>query len=93
MDVKVTNMISTGKNPRYLVSTGIHARFVLIYITMFDHMMTCQLLLFYRLGPLSGPSLGLLEAEMTRVFGLGFSWPDAYTQCVFQTLIYTIQHR
>lgn len=46
-----------------------------------------------RLGPLSGPSLGLLEAEMTRVFGLGFSWPDAYTQCVFQTLIYTIQHR
>jgi len=46
-----------------------------------------------RLGPLSGPSLGLLEAEMTRVFGLGFSWPDAYTQCVFQTLIYTIQLR
>ena len=30
---------------------------------------------------------------MSRVFGLGFSWPDAYTQCVFQTLIYTIQHR
>ena len=46
-----------------------------------------------RLGPLSGPSLGLLEAEMARVFGLGFSWPDAYTQCVFQTLIYKIQHR
>merc|ERR1712198_498975 len=40
-----------------------------------------------RLGPLEGPSLGLLEAEMSRVFGLGFSWPDKYTQCVFQTLI------
>jgi len=46
-----------------------------------------------RLGPLEGPSLGLLEAEMSRVFGLGFSWPDTYTQCVFQTLIYNIQHR
>jgi len=46
-----------------------------------------------RLGPLEGPSLGLLEAEMSRVFGLGFSWPDKYTQCVFQTLISSIQHR
>jgi len=46
-----------------------------------------------RLGPLEGPSLGLLEAEMSRVFGLGYSWPDTYTQCVFQTLIYNIQHR
>ena len=30
---------------------------------------------------------------MSRVFGLGYSWPDQYTQCVFQTLIDSIQHR
>jgi len=46
-----------------------------------------------RLGPLEGPPLGLLEAEMARVFGLGFSWPDIYTQCVFQSLLYDIQNR
>jgi len=46
-----------------------------------------------RLGPLEGPPLGLLEAEMSRVFGLGFSWPDIYTQCVFQTLLHNIQNR
>jgi len=46
-----------------------------------------------RLGPLEGPPLGLLEAEMSRVFGLGYSWPDIYTQCVFQTLLHNIQHR
>lgn len=46
-----------------------------------------------RLGPLSGPPLGLLEAELSRVFGLGFSWPDLYTQCVFQTLIHSIENR
>ena len=46
-----------------------------------------------RLGPLQGPELGLLEAEMSRVFGLGYSWPDTYSQCVFQTLLYTIQLR
>jgi len=46
-----------------------------------------------RLGPLEGPPLGLLEAEMSRVFGLGYSWPDIYTQCVFQTLIHNIQNR
>jgi len=45
-----------------------------------------------RLGPLEGPGLGLLEAEMARVFGLGFSWPDTYTQCVFQTLLADIRH-
>jgi len=46
-----------------------------------------------RLGPLEGPPLGLLEAEMSRVFGLGYSWPDIYTQCVFQTLLHNIQNR
>jgi len=46
-----------------------------------------------RLGPLSGPPLGLLEAELSRVFGLGFSWPDLYTQCVFQSLIHSIENR
>lgn len=46
-----------------------------------------------RIGPLEGPELGLLEAEMSRIFGLGYSWPDHYTQCVFQTLIDSIQHR
>ena len=30
---------------------------------------------------------------MARVFGLGFSWPDIYTQCVFQSLLYDIQNR
>jgi len=44
-------------------------------------------------GPLLAPEHNLLEAEMTRVFGLGFSWPDTYTQCVFQTLLYDIQTR
>ena len=29
---------------------------------------------------------------MARVFGLGFSWPDTYTQCVFQTLLADIRH-
>ena len=52
-----------------------------------------QHFLFDRIGPLEGPELGLLEAEMSRVFGLGYSWPDQYTQCVFQTLIDSIQHR
>jgi len=46
-----------------------------------------------RLGPLDGPAMGLLEAEMSRVFGLGFSWPDTYTQCVFQTLLQKIRLR
>jgi len=46
-----------------------------------------------RLGPLEGPPLGLLEAELARVFGLGFSWPDLYTQCVFQTLLHDIENR
>jgi len=46
-----------------------------------------------RLGPLEGPPLGLLEAELSRVFGLGFSWPDLYTQCVFQTLLHDIEKR
>jgi len=46
-----------------------------------------------RLGPLEGPPLGLLEAELARVFGLGFSWPDLYTQCVFQTLLHHIENR
>merc|ERR1719225_306724 len=46
-----------------------------------------------RRGPLEEPELGLLEAEMSRVFGLGYSWPDSYTQCVLQTLLYTIQLR
>jgi len=46
-----------------------------------------------RLGPLEGPPLGLLEAEMSRVFGLGFTWSDIYTQCVFQTLLHDIQNR
>ena len=46
-----------------------------------------------RRGPLQGPELGLLEAEMSRVFGLGYSWPDTYAQCVFQTLLYNIELR
>jgi len=44
-------------------------------------------------GPLEDPELGLLEAEMSRVFGLGYSWPDTYAQCVFQTLLYNIELR
>jgi len=44
-------------------------------------------------GPLQGPELGLLEAEMSRVFGLGYSWPEDYAQCVFQTLLYNIELR
>lgn len=44
-----------------------------------------------RWAPMQGPALALLEAEMTRVFGLGYSWPDIYTQCVFQTLLHHIQ--
>jgi len=44
-------------------------------------------------GPLQAPELGLLEAEMSRVFGLGYSWPDTYAQCVFQTLLYNIELR
>jgi len=46
-----------------------------------------------RPAPLGAAALGLLEAEMTRVFGLGFSWPDIYTQCVFQTLLHDIHTR
>ena len=46
-----------------------------------------------RRGPLQGPELGLLEAEMSRVFGLGYTWPDTYAQCVFQTLLYTLELR
>ena len=46
-----------------------------------------------RLGPLQGPELGLLEAEMSRVFGLGYSWPDTYSQCVFQTFLHDITTR
>ena len=30
---------------------------------------------------------------MSRVFGLGYSWPDTYAQCVFQTLLYNIELR
>ena len=46
-----------------------------------------------RRGPLEEPELGLLEAEMSRVFGLGYSWPDTYTQCVLQTLLYSMDLR
>lgn len=38
-----------------------------------------------------GPAKDLLGAELTRVFGLGYSWPDTYTQCVFQTLLNDLQ--
>jgi len=41
---------------------------------------------------LSEPELGQLEVEMDRVFGLGFSWPDLYTQCTFQTLLHCIKN-
>lgn len=50
-----------------------------------------QIARYARWGPIPGPALRLLEAEMTRVFGLGYSWPDIYTQCVFQTLLHDIQ--
>jgi len=46
-----------------------------------------------RLGPLEDPELALLEAEMSRVFGLGYSWPDTYSQCVFQTFLHDITTR
>jgi len=46
-----------------------------------------------RRGPLEEPELGLLEAEMSRVFSLGYSWPDSYTQCVLQTLLYSLELR
>jgi len=46
-----------------------------------------------RLGPLQDPELALLEAEMSRVFGLGFSWSDTYSQCVFQTFLHDITNR
>lgn len=41
---------------------------------------------------LSEEELGQLEVEMGRVFNLGYSWPDMYTQCVFQSLLHTIQY-
>jgi len=42
----------------------------------------------YSVGP---TARDLLAAELTRVFGLGYSWPDIYTQCVFQTLLHDLQ--
>merc|ERR1711962_440203 len=42
----------------------------------------------YSVGPTARE---LLAAELTRVFGLGYSWPDIYTQCVFQTLLHDLQ--
>jgi len=43
--------------------------------------------------PLGSAALGLLEAEMTRVLGLGYAWPHLYTQCVFQTLLHQLHNR
>jgi len=40
-----------------------------------------------RLGPLSGPPLDLLAAEMRRLFSQGYTWKDEYSQCVFQTIL------
>jgi len=48
---------------------------------------------FIRLGPLSGPPLDLLSAELRRVFSQGYTWEDDYSQCVFQTLLDHIQHK
>merc|ERR1711963_206342 len=43
--------------------------------------------------PMGADGVGALEAEMTRVAGLGFDWPHPYTQCVFQTLLHHIRNR
>lgn len=39
---------------------------------------------------LSTAELGLLEVEMSRVLGLGYSWSHPYAQCVFQTILHCI---
>jgi len=49
--------------------------------------------LLTRPPPLGSAALGLLEAEMTRVLGLGYAWPHLYTQCVFQTLLHQLHNR
>jgi len=49
--------------------------------------------LLARPPPLGSAALGLLEAEMTRVLGLGYAWPHLYTQCVFQTLLHQLHNR
>jgi len=49
--------------------------------------------LLARPPPLGSAALGLLEAEMTRVLGLGYAWPHLYTQCVFQTLLHRLHNR
>jgi len=46
-----------------------------------------------RMGPLEGPPLHLLQAEIERVFSQGYSWEDSYSQCVFQTVLDHIQNR
>merc|ERR1711971_713305 len=43
--------------------------------------------------PMGADGVGALEAEMTRVAGLGFDWAHPYTQCVFQTLLHHIRNR
>merc|ERR1711971_454762 len=43
--------------------------------------------------PMGVDGVGALEAEMTRVAGLGFDWAHPYTQCVFQTLLHHIRNR
>ncbi|XP_023329697.1 receptor-type tyrosine-protein phosphatase N2 isoform X1 [Eurytemora carolleeae] len=47
----------------------------------------------FRMGPLSGPPMDLLEAEMRRVFSQGFTWEDNYSQCIFQTLLEHVNNR
>jgi len=44
-------------------------------------------------GPLAGPPLNLLAAEMRRVFSQGYTWEDDYSQCVFQTLLRRIENK
>lgn len=39
---------------------------------------------------LSSSELGLLEVEMSRVFGSGYTWPTPYAQCIFQTILHCI---
>jgi len=43
--------------------------------------------------PMGADGVGALEAEMTRVAGLGLDWAHPYTQCVFQTLLHHIRNR